>query len=132
MELGGSFVWFLEAIGDGVTLRPWRNVRDNHLGKGKMYSKVVIRHLQCERTKERIDSLNEFVKQYYGVSGDNRASYELTVAKLLKKQSYKETKLEEGRSFFCSELVAKVYKHTKIMIETEAPSTMFLPVDFTS
>ena len=132
MDLGHDHVWFLEAIGVGVILRPWRDVRDTRLGEGKFYSKVVIRHLKCERTKERIDSLNEFVRQYYGVAGNKSAPYELSVGKLLKQRSAREKQLEEGRSFFCSELIAKVYKHANIMVDNELSSTQFLPVNFTS
>ena len=40
--------------------------------------------------------------------------------------------VEEGRAFFCSELIAKAYKCSKIMEPTEKACSNFLPASFTS
>ena len=40
--------------------------------------------------------------------------------------------VEEGRAFFCSELVAKAYKCAKIMLPTDEACSNFLPVHWTS
>jgi len=40
--------------------------------------------------------------------------------------------IDEDRTFFCSELVAKAYKVCGIMLHTEEASANYLPVDFTS
>lgn len=40
--------------------------------------------------------------------------------------------IEENRSFFCSELVAKCYKVCGIMAQTEEASCSFTPADFSS
>jgi hypothetical protein len=43
-----------------------------------------------------------------------------------------ENLVEEDRTFFCSELVAKCYKVCGIMAPTDEASSNFLPIDFTS
>lgn len=40
--------------------------------------------------------------------------------------------IEEGRAFFCSELVAKAYKCCGIMQQTDEACSNFLPGDMTS
>lgn len=40
--------------------------------------------------------------------------------------------IEDDRTFFCSELVAKCYKVCNIMQKTDEASSNFLPIDFTS
>ena len=54
----------------------------------------------------------------------------------LKEEIKNERLVEEGRAFFCSELVAKAYKCVKIMRQTDnqlnAACSNYLPVHWTS
>jgi hypothetical protein len=40
--------------------------------------------------------------------------------------------IDDDRTFFCSELIAKCYKVCGIMQETKEASSNFLPVDFST
>ena len=57
-------VFFLEALGDvGVTFRRWSRVRQ---AVGNFYTKIAIRHLDCERTDEKISLLAQFIEETEG------------------------------------------------------------------
>ncbi len=55
--------------------------------------------------------------------------YDLRALKLMRKTSGDEE--EPGRGYFCSELVAKVYKKFGLL-EREKASSSYWPVDFTA
>jgi hypothetical protein len=69
---------------------------------------VVLRHLQVERDQNMITRLEIFLREAVG------NSYGMTTSKLLfHRPSLKPkhgTFVDDERTFFCSELVAKAYK----------------------
>ena len=50
----------------------------------------------------------------------------------MKKKTSTSKELEKDRGFFCSELIAKLYKHANIMEDSDVSCTQFLPANFTS
>lgn len=121
-------VYFVEATSNrGVSIARWSMIRRF---VGDFYEQVVLRHLETERTDAMIDKLEVFLKEAVG----NR--YGISTSKLLfqrntvkpKKGSY----IDEDRTFFCSELVAKGYKILGIMDEDGRPCNHFYPSSFSS
>ena len=73
-----------------------------------MYEQVAYRRLVCGRKKEVHQKLMGFVKGTIG------GGYSMGVMKMLKLRSHhkeKEMNNNEKRNYFCSELIAKAYKH---------------------
>lgn len=152
-------VFFLEATSNnGVSLRRWSSIKP-HLGT--FYLKVVIRHIDWERTESSLENLEVFMKEVVG------NSYSFSMKQLFKRQTVAIPKkslgkseirptnddrhstimesdddrrslsmtsdarmVEEGRAFFCSELVAKCWKVCGVMKPTDQASSNFLPVNF--
>lgn len=154
-------MFFLEATSNnGVSLRRWSGLKP-HLGT--FYLRVVIRHIDWERTEDSLCNLETFMKEVVG------NSYSFSMKQLFKRTSVvvpkkslpkTETRpvdeprpstntiletddssyfqqestdvrlVEEGRAFFCSELVAKCWKVCGIMKPTEQASSNFLPSNF--
>ena len=77
-----------------------------------------------------LETLDKFIKQ----TGD--AKYAFTVNSLFKRQTIVKKDpnrlVDKDRTFFCSELIAKVYKVVNIMKPTNEACTNFLPSAFTS
>lgn len=68
-------VYFVDATSTrGVSLCKWSMIRPF---VGEFYDKVVIRHLEMERTNEMIDKLEIFLKEAVGLK------YGMTASKLL-------------------------------------------------
>ena len=100
-------VYLVEATGNnGVALNRWGLLKD-HVGPGKFYKKLIFRHVNFERGDKMVDNLEKFlseaVGQNYGMRGILRS-------KTLKPSEESDRIIQEDRSFFCSELVAKAYK----------------------
>ena len=55
--------------------------------------------------------------------------YECKLTDVLQKKSSEQGVVEDGRTFFCSELVAKAYKYTGLLGVTDLASTNYRPVD---
>jgi len=101
----------LEATGkDGVGLCRWKTFMRNdwHL----LYSKLVYRHLEVERTEEFISEVEKFVKNVVG------KKYKISASKLFKKKSAlvdAASEADQLNTFFCSELVAACYKKLRLL-----------------
>jgi hypothetical protein len=98
----------LEATGkEGVGLCRWRTFKRNrwHL----LYSKLVYRHLEYDRTEDLISDVETFVKSVVG------KKYKISAAKLFKKKSELADPNEENQTFFCSELIAACYKKMNLL-----------------
>lgn len=89
-----------------------------------------MRHLEVERDDEMIDKLEIFLKEAVG----NR--YGISTSKLLFQRNTIKPKtgkyIDDDRTFFCSELVAKAYKILGIMEEDGRPCNYFYPSSFSS
>ena len=126
-------VYLVESTGNlGVSLNKWSFLRE-HVGEGKFYKKMILRHIDFDRGDSMVDSLEKFLSEAvgkkYGLGG------------LLKQKTIKHTKdsdfgksemISEDRSFFCSELVAKAFKCLKIIEDDETSCTQFYPGTFSS
>lgn len=72
-------VFFLEATSNnGVSLRRWSSIKP-HLGT--FYLRVVIRHIDWERTEESLSNLEVFMKEVVG------NSYSFSMKQLFKRTS---------------------------------------------
>ncbi len=121
-------VYFVESTANrGVSISRWSQMR-KYLGD--FYEHVVLRHLEVDRNQEMISRLEIFLKEAVG------NSYGMSTSKLLfHKPSAKPKKgvfVDEDRTFFCSELVAKTYKVLGFMIQDDRPSSFFYPSHFSS
>ena len=85
------------------------------IGVGRFYEKVAFRKLKCVRNDEFIKTFNLFLEETWD------HDYGIGIGKLTAKASFKITLnstkkyIAEGRKFFCSELVAKMYKVLGVM-----------------
>jgi hypothetical protein len=112
-------VYFVESTSNrGVSISRWSTVR-KYLGD--FYEQVVLRHLDITRSDEMIGRLEIFLKEAVG----NR--YGMSTSKLLFHRSSLKPKkgafIDEDRTFFCSELVAKAYRVLGVMQDDERPCT---------
>ena len=100
-------VYLVEATGgNGVALNRWDLLKD-HVGPGKFYKKMILRHVNFDRGDRMVDNLEKFlseaVGQSYGLGG-------LLRGKTLRPGQDSSRVIQEDRTFFCSELVAKAFK----------------------
>lgn len=121
-------VYFVESTANrGVSISRWSTVR-RYLGD--FYEQVVLRRLEIPRTEEMIARLEVFLKEAVG----NR--YGMSTGKLLfHRPSIKPKRgafIDEDRTFFCSELVAKAYKILGVMVDDDRPCAQFYPSHFSS
>lgn len=92
--------------------------------------------MEFKRTAELIETLELFVKvnPLYESSHSFAKQvigkkYEITPMKLLKRFSVVNQQIDENRTFFCSELVAAVYKQIGLVDEQKA-ATQYWPGSF--
>jgi hypothetical protein len=88
---------------------------------GDFYSRIVLRHINGERTEESLSLLGKFLKEVCG----NKYSFrprqlvrQKTVARKADDGSNGRL-VDEDRTFFCSELVVKALKTCKVMVDTD-------------
>mmetsp|Transcript_33274 Transcript_33274/g.58381 ORF Transcript_33274/g.58381 Transcript_33274/m.58381 type:complete len:331 (-) Transcript_33274:310-1302(-) len=111
----------LEATQDyGVNIVMWDHFLLNNWQC--LYSRLVLRHLETERSDEFVENLEKFI------SSNRNKAYGLNPIKLLNRTII--TPGEES-TFFCSQLVASAYMHLNLM-STDKPANMFWPGDFSS
>lgn len=123
-------VYLVEATGNlGVALNKWSYLRE-HIGAKKFYAKCVFRHIDFDRSDHMVDQLEKFLKEAVG------RQYSITFNKLtrsetVKKKTETDTELiDEDRTFFCSELVAKAFKVLGIMKDGGKSSSAYFPHHF--
>ena len=123
-------VFLVEATGNmGVSLNRWLFLRD-HVGRGKFYEKVVFRHIDFDRGDKMVDNLEKFLSEAVGLK------YGLGGNKLMKKKTTvnknSDTLIDQDRTFFCSELVAKAFKLLGVIQDDETSCTQFYPHHFSA
>lgn len=138
-------VFFVEATSNmGVALKRYSGMKHTI---GDFYKKIVIRHLDWERPDSSLDVLEQFIDEVNGLK------YKFSLNQLKRRQTVnldmvpgavananedpnsneaKAKMIEDGRAFFCSELVAKAYKCCGIMKRTNEACSNFLPGDMAS
>lgn len=58
-------IFYIEATGgQGVKIRKWQNIKENI---STFYERVVLRHLNFERSDESLKKLENFLKQVHGL-----------------------------------------------------------------
>lgn len=112
-------VYYLEATGNmGVSLNRWGLLKE-HVGPGKFYKKLIYRHVNFDRGDKMVDNLEKFlseaVGQKYGLRGILRQK---TMC-----PNDSERLIQEDRSFFCSELVAKAFKLLGVIQDDDTSCT---------
>lgn len=124
-------VYLVDATGNrGVALNRWSFLRD-HIGTGEFYEKVVFRHIDFDRNDKMVDNLELFLKEAIGLK------YGLGGNKLFRRSTQKrkcsnDRKLiDEERTFFCSELVAKAFKILGITEDDNSSTAKVMPGNFT-
>ena len=120
-------VYFLEvAPGARVQVKNWREAKSKY-GDDKLYSSIAIRHLDYERD----EGLTEVIEKFVNETRDAQYAdppMEKKTSLILPDVGENERLVEEGRSFFGSELVAKAYKCFGLIETTVTKSSSrFLP-----
>ncbi|KAL4497114.1 hypothetical protein ABPG72_019434 [Tetrahymena utriculariae] len=95
----------LEATGDeGVGILSWKTFL--HENWQELYHKISLRKLIIERTDEILTKMESFIRYAIG------KEYGVSFSKLFKKRSNSKSDLAQdpNRTFFCSELIATIYK----------------------
>jgi len=122
-------VYLVEATGTlGVALNKWSYLRE-HIGAKKFYAKCVFRHINFDRSDAMVDNLEKFLKEAVGLKY-GLGSKKLLRRETLKKEDASRELIDEERTFFCSELVAKAFKVLGIIKNDEISSAQFYPHHF--
>mmetsp|Transcript_16135 Transcript_16135/g.15519 ORF Transcript_16135/g.15519 Transcript_16135/m.15519 type:complete len:131 (-) Transcript_16135:34-426(-) len=97
---------------------------------GDFYEHIVLRRLVIDRNDDMIDKLEVFLREAVG------NKYGFSTSKLLFKRNTVKPKknqfIDEDRTFFCSELVAKAYKVLGIIEEDQKSCANYFPNSFSS
>jgi len=130
-----SDIVYYESVMGGVGHSWWSDLRDN-IGEGKFYEKVSFRKLKCKRDENFMKEIKSFITETYGMEyslknlmpGRSKTSKEPRHSSIALKTgaSGKKKYVEDDRTFFCSEYVAKAYKVLGVF-NTEENSSFFLP-----
>lgn len=89
-----------------------------------LYEKIALRKLDFYRTNQTIGSVDKFMKKTIG------KRFKISLNKLMrKKESGKVGKKEE--TYFCSELIAELYKHVGLLPNNKI-SSQYWPINFSS
>lgn len=111
-------LYIVEALGVGgvKALR-----MDYFLSNGwqRLYKKLTLRKLYCERTPEFLTTFTDVINQWIG------KPYKLTTEKLMRSKSFG----EDYSDFFCSQLVGAVYKRLGFL-PFDKSSCQFWPSSF--
>jgi AAA+ ATPase superfamily predicted ATPase len=127
-ETDPNEVYYVDATSTrGVSINKWSTIRKF---LGEFYEQIVLRHLETDRDNDLIDKLEVFLKEAVGLK------YGISTQKLLfQRTTIKPTKgkyIDENRTFFCSELVAKGYKVLGIINEEDKACSAYYPSSFSS
>eukprot|EP01017_Pseudomicrothorax_dubius_P016314 TRINITY_DN1850_c0_g1_i8.p1 TRINITY_DN1850_c0_g1~~TRINITY_DN1850_c0_g1_i8.p1 ORF type:complete len:269 (-),score=51.52 TRINITY_DN1850_c0_g1_i8:111-917(-) len=89
-------------------------------------TRMVVRRLYCNRDNKFYERLENFVNNAYG------KAYQISAQKLVNTMSIiAKNESFEGRTFFCSELVAAAYKRVGLL-PAEISSTQYWPGSFST
>ena len=128
-------IFFVESTGNqGVAMNRWSFLR-KHIGRNKFYKKCVFRHIECDRDQKMLESLEKFLKEVIG------HKYKINPKDFLRRNTKKTcggsnligseiSQIDENRTFFCSELIAKAFKILKIILNDSTPCSRFFPHHF--
>ena len=125
-------VYLVESVGNlGVSLNRWQFLRE-HIGEGKFYQKLVLRHINFDRGNKMVDNLETFLQEAiglkYGISANKLTKQKTTAIK----DSDEHTLIASERTFFCSELVAKAFKCLGVIENDDTSCGQYYPHNFSS
>ncbi len=115
---------FIEATLSGVDVIDWNDFVDYKCHRH--FERIVYRRLASfQRGKEKLIRLEEFLK----VARTKR--YSLAASKLLRKRcnNDSDTNIKDDKTYFCSELVASIYKNLGLL-PAEISASQYWPVSF--
>lgn len=113
-------VFIYECVGSGgVQINNVDFFLDNDWDK--FYKKIAIRKLHCDRSKDFTKAFSETCSKFIG------KPYKLSAEKLMRKESLNIDNID----FFCSELVAAVYKKLKLL-PNEISACQYWPSSFSA
>ena len=125
-------VFLVEATGNmGVALNRWQFLKP-HVGAGKFYDRLVHRHIEFDRGDKMVDGLEAFLREAVGLKYDIGSSKLLRSKTIAKSKNDENELIDEDRTFFCSELVAKAFKILGIIENDDTSCTQFYPHNFSS
>ena len=125
-------VYLVEAVGNrGVTYNKWANIR-KHIGTDKFYGKLVFRSIihgpDYLGDMNMADCLSEVIGNKYEIGGGKLMRSETIKIDKKSKNKY----VEEGRTFFCSELIAKIFKVIGTIEDDDISCAQYYPHNFTA
>ena len=131
LKIGGydNEIIIIEATGNrGVHLKKFSSIIP-HIGK--FYEKVAWKKMNFVRDDEKLDIIDKFVEEAIG------RKYKFRVRDLARSATKKfsgsdgRQYVDEDRTFFCSELVAKAWKCAGVMEDNaDDGANNFMPADF--
>jgi hypothetical protein len=120
LKYASGRIGLLEATGlDGVNIVMWDTFMRYEWHK--LYSRLIYRKLDVERTPNFLIDLEEFIKEVKG------KRYRISAGKIMGRKADRPPATEKG--FFCSELVAAAYKRVGLLPQ-DIPSSKYWPGDF--
>jgi palmitoyltransferase len=118
VNFNGEVKIFEANADEGVNVYNWAQFQTEF----HKYEKISVRKLHYHRSNEVQPLLMKFIKSTIG------KKYDLGALKLMRRKASSDEEVQNG--FFCSELIAKVYK-TLGLLSLEKASSNYWPVDFT-
>jgi hypothetical protein len=117
-------VYLVEATGNlGVSLNKWAYLKE-HVGEGKFYKKMVMRHVNFDRGDKMVDNLEKLLSEAVGKKYSLGGLLKQKTMKAKPDGSNNEQKLlAEDAAFFCSSLVAKSFKILGIIEDDDTSCT---------
>ncbi|CDW89200.1 ph domain-containing protein [Stylonychia lemnae] len=115
---------FIEAtINLGVDVVDWDQFVVNRWYQN--YDRVIYRRLRTERSQEQLIKLQNFLRAAIA------KKYKVTASKLLRKKCVDDSdeNIREDKTYFCSEIVASVYKNMGIL-PMEKSASQYMPGNF--
>jgi len=123
MKFASGEIYLFESLGKtGVAFYRWNDFMRYHWNLD--YEQMLYRKLNCVRPREMIEKLEKFVLTILG------KKHTMSICKLCKCTNVKENP-EKKKGYFCSELVASVYKQMGVLADTKL-SSRFYPGTFES
>jgi hypothetical protein len=121
-KIDGNSLQILESTKEGVNMY---NLKNRLRSWNQYYPGIRIgyRKLVCARNPEFLDAVQVFVNKVKG------SRYGFSISNFRLKTSRDDEENPEKAEYFCSELVAKLYKHAKILVSEKASCT-YLPRKF--
>jgi len=112
----GDFTFIESVTNHGVSSNTWKNIKNSNF-----FEKICMRHLTCERDPRFYDNLDQFIDEVwahnYALGNPFKINRSSEVNELKGDRKF----VNEDRTFFCSELVAKAYKSLGVF-DTPLPS----------